>query len=96
MQITTDDLAKTCAQLEALLLKHGSFNRVTGGNLSRRSVRFDLTDTAPAAAVEELERLTGRPCTRGHASITVWKSERTRAQKLVNDFIKTHCESISR
>jgi hypothetical protein len=96
MQITTDDLAAVCKQLDALLCKHGSFAAVTGGNLSRRCVRFDLTDTAPVGAVEELQRLTGRPVTRGHGTITVWKSERSRAQKMVNDFIKGHCEAISR
>ena len=93
--ITTDNLAQTCAQLETLLLKHGTANAVTGGTLSRRCVRFDLADTAPAAAVDELQRLTGRPCTRGHRTITVWRSERSRAQKLVNDFIKQHVESLS-
>ena len=76
--INVDNLESTCAELDALLCKHGSWAAVVGGNVSRTCVRFDLDDTAPQGAVDELAEITGYPVTRGHGTVTVWKDRQIR------------------
>ena len=89
-QISTNDLKSACKQIEDTMRQHGSSANVTGGVTARSHVRFDLTDTAPAAAVEELAQATGRPVTRGHDSITVWKSEKAQAGSQIRRAIMEH------